>query len=140
MAYVGHSQGTTQMFTALSTNQDYFKDKVPLFVALGPVSKISHTQAAVFQWAAEFYNELADTCSLLGIHSILDANWFTSTVSQLFCSNIPRFCELIELLFASHNPTLDDADRFGVYMGHEPNGASIKAILHYAQNLKEDRF
>ena len=25
-------------------------------------------------------------------------------------------------------------------MGHEPNGASIKAILHYAQNLKEDRF
>ena len=25
-------------------------------------------------------------------------------------------------------------------MGHEPNGASVKAILHYAQNLREDRF
>ena len=25
-------------------------------------------------------------------------------------------------------------------MGHEPNGASVKAILHYAQNQKEDRF
>ena len=101
MAYVGHSQGTTQMFTALSTNQDYFKDKVPLFVALGPAAKISHTQADFFQWTADFYEELAETCTLLGIHSILGANWFTSTVSQLFCSNIPRFCELIEELFAT---------------------------------------
>ena len=25
-------------------------------------------------------------------------------------------------------------------MGHEPNGTSVKSILHYAQNLKEDRF
>lgn len=38
VAYIGHSQGTTQMFSGLSENEDYFKDKVPLFVALGPVS------------------------------------------------------------------------------------------------------
>lgn len=25
-------------------------------------------------------------------------------------------------------------------MNHEPNGTGIKAVLHYAQNLKEDRF
>ena len=25
-------------------------------------------------------------------------------------------------------------------MGHEPNGTSVKSILHYAQNLREDRF
>ena len=36
------------MFTALSTNQEYFKDKVPLFVALGPVTKISHTTTEIF--------------------------------------------------------------------------------------------
>ena len=140
VAYIGHSQGTTQMFTALSTNQAYFKDKVPLFVALGPVTKISHTEAEVFQWGENFYSELADTCSLLDIHSIMDANWFTSTVSQFFCSHIPLFCELIEKLFATHQPKLDDTDRFAVYMGHYPNGASMKAIFHYTQNLREDRF
>ena len=43
VAYVGHSQGTTQMFSGLSENEAYFKDKIPLFVALGPVSKISNT-------------------------------------------------------------------------------------------------
>ena len=132
VAYIGHSQGTTQMFSALSENQSYFKDKVPLFVALGPVSKISHTQAAVLKWTSMFYTELADTADLLGIHELLGANWFTSGISALFCTNIPTFCELISELFVTHNPDLDDSTRFAVYMGHEPNGTSVKAILHYA--------
>lgn len=141
VAYIGHSQGTTQMFSALSEDTaGYFNDKVPIFVALGPVSKISHTQAGIFQFAADFYDLLADTCDLLGIHELLGANWFTSGVSQLFCTNIPVFCELIAELFVNKHPELDDNDRFAVYMGHEPNGTSVKSILHYAQNLREDRF
>jgi len=129
------------MFSALSEDTaGYFSDKVPLFVALGPVTKISNTQAGIFQFTSHFYTELADTCNLLGIHELLGANWFTSGVSQLFCTNIPAFCELIAELFVNKHPELDDNDRFAVYMGHEPNGASVKAILHYAQNLKEDRF
>ena len=59
---------------------------------------------------------------------------------SLFCGTIPKFCELIESFFASKETSLDDDDRFAVYMGHEPNGASVKALLHYAQNMKEDRF
>jgi len=128
------------MFSALSENSAYFEDKVPLFVALGPVTKISHTEDALFKWAGAFYDLLADTADLLGIHELLGANWFTSGVSSLFCKNIPEFCLLISELFITHQPDLDDADRFAVYMGHEPNGASVKAILHYAQNMKEDRF
>ena len=132
VAYVGHSQGTTQMFSALSENSAYFADKEPLFVALGPVTQISHTQAGIFKFAADFYDELADTCSLLGIHELLGANWFTTTVSSLFCSNIPILCELIAELFVNKHPELDDNTRFAVYMGHEPNGSSVKSILHYA--------
>ena len=120
------------MFSALSENSAYFEDKVPLFVALGPVSQISHTQAGIFRFAADFYDELADTCSVLGIHELLGANWFTSGVSSLFCTNIPAFCELIAELFVNKHPELDDNDRFAVYMGHEPNGTSVKSILHYA--------
>lgn len=71
------------MFTALATNQDYFKDKVPLFVALGPVTKISHTGSEIFQLLSHDYTGLADTCSVLGIHELLGANWFTSTIHSL---------------------------------------------------------
>ena len=140
VAYIGHSQGTTQMFSALSEDSSVFEGKVPLFVALGPVTKISHTEAAIFQWLSHFYDLFADTCEVLGIHEFLGQNWFTSGVSSLFCTNIPEFCLLLSELFITKNPDLDDPDRFAVYMGHEPNGSSVKSILHYTQDLKQDRF
>ena len=89
------------MFSALAENQTYFADKVPIFVALGPVTKISHTEDAIFKFAADFYDLLSDTCSVLGIHELLGANWFTSGVSTLFCSHIPELCELIAMLFVN---------------------------------------
>ena len=77
---------------------------------------------------------------MLGIHELFGANWLTDAAMNIVCTNIPQFCELIEKFFASKETDLDDNDRFAVYMGHEPNGASVKALLHYAQNMREDRF
>ena len=62
----------------------------------------------------------------------MGANWFTSGASTLFCGHIPEFCEVVERLFVNKHPELDDDDRFAVYMGHSPNGSSVKAMLHYA--------
>ena len=46
IAYVGHSQGTTQKYVALSELGDsYFNDKTSIFVALGPVTKIPNTES-----------------------------------------------------------------------------------------------
>ena len=140
VAYVGHSQGTTQMFAALAQDEESFKDKLSLFVALGPVSKIANTQAELLQFVVHFYDEISSTANLLGIHNIAGNNWITSGLMDLFCTHIAVFCELIESFFASGKTSLDDDDRFKVYMGHEPNGASVKDLLHYAQNMKEDRF
>ena len=42
LAYIGHSQGTTQMFYALSKYGDTMREKLSLFVALAPVTKITN--------------------------------------------------------------------------------------------------
>ena len=41
VTYVGHSQGTTQMFYALAHDQQKIMDKVNLFAALAPVTRIT---------------------------------------------------------------------------------------------------
>jgi len=40
LTYVGHSEGTTQMFIGTSLMPDYFKQKVNLYVALAPVTNL----------------------------------------------------------------------------------------------------
>jgi pimeloyl-ACP methyl ester carboxylesterase len=40
LTYVGHSQGTSQMFYALAMNEDEMKDKINLFVACSPVMRL----------------------------------------------------------------------------------------------------
>jgi hypothetical protein len=56
LAYIGHSQGTTQMYYGLATNQDYFANKVSVSVMLGPVTNIAHNSAKVFHFAGLFYD------------------------------------------------------------------------------------
>ena len=41
VAYLGHSQGATQMLYGLATNEAYFADKISIFLALGPVTKMN---------------------------------------------------------------------------------------------------
>jgi len=48
LSYVGHSEGTTQMFIGASLNQEYFKSKVNLFVALAPITRIGHVKSSLF--------------------------------------------------------------------------------------------
>ena len=37
---MGHSQGTTQMFSALSENSEWFRERINLFVMLAPVTRV----------------------------------------------------------------------------------------------------
>ena len=132
--------GTTQMFYALATDEASFKDKMSLYVALGPVTKITNTQSELLQFFSKFYDALSTTTSLLNIHALFQNNWVTAGAMDLLCTHIDTLCKLVESFFVTNKTSLDDDARFKVYMGHEPNGASVKSMLHYAQNLREDRF
>lgn len=113
-AYVGHSQGTTQMFYALSEPgiARTMNEKVSVFVAVGPVTKVSHATSTVINMAADLYVPIDHFASLFGVHELLGQNWFTSSACKLFCNAIPSFCAALTRLFISSNPKADDLDRF----------------------------
>lgn len=128
------------MFYGLAEAESYFVNKVSVFVALAPVTKIPNTRAAVIQYAVDFYNELDDAFDLFGIDHLLGMNWLTNTTTKLFCNSMIEFCLLLEGLMATNDPDLDDADRYQVWLDHSPNGMSVRSLMIYAQNIKEDRF
>ena len=80
------------MFVGLADMEDYYRDKISLFVALAPVTMIPNTEASIFTDAAFFYDELDDATNLFGIHSFLNNTWLTSTVFKDFCNLVAWFC------------------------------------------------
>ena len=55
VAYIGHSQGTTQLFANLPINQEYYKDRISVFIALGPIARLSSTKSPAFNALSYFY-------------------------------------------------------------------------------------
>ncbi|CDW78774.1 ab-hydrolase associated lipase region family protein [Stylonychia lemnae] len=142
LAYMGHSQGTSQMYYALAENENYFADKVSVFIALGPVIRLDHAPSKVFQFVSSNENRklLIDTCNNLGINSIFEANWLTTDSMRLICGAIPQICEYALEFATDKDPSLDDVSRLQVFFGHYPSGSSVRQIDHYAQIVEAKEF
>ncbi len=140
VAYVGHSQGTTQMFYGLAKNEDYFADKVSVFLAFGPVLRLTHCQSELLFFIANHDALILDTLELFGIYDMFPANWFDTTFMKLACGIIPELCEFGVYLLCDEDVSLDDATRLNVYMDHFPSGSSLKSLDHYAQIIQAEEF
>jgi len=49
VSYVGHSQGTSQMFCGIAENYDFFKERMNLFVALAPVVRVDRCSSGLIR-------------------------------------------------------------------------------------------
>ena len=49
VTYIGHSQGTMQMFAALIENSEFFKSRINLCIMLAPVTRVKKLAASVLQ-------------------------------------------------------------------------------------------
>lgn len=111
------------MFHALSNVPDYWEDKMSLFVALAPVSQISHTTNPMFKYLSYAVNEVVDAADLLRIYEVLGPD--AALATKALCSIAVKFCKLAEDFLITHDSSYDNTDRFQVYMGHFPAGASV---------------
>lgn len=71
--------------------------------------------------------------NIFHIYEIL-GSWADAT-STVFCSVLPSLCKFLEGFVITHDPKYDNTDRFQVYMGHYPCGASVQSMDHYAQMI-----
>jgi pimeloyl-ACP methyl ester carboxylesterase len=55
VAWIGHSQGTTQMFYAIANNEAFWKERLSIFVALAPVTKLDNCGTQLLTWLAPIW-------------------------------------------------------------------------------------
>jgi hypothetical protein len=92
--WIGHSQGSTQMFYALSKNADFWKDKLDLFVALAPATRMKHCSSQLLSYGSKAIDLITDATRIAGLYSLLEPG-ISSDMSRLFCGFIPKFCDLL---------------------------------------------
>lgn len=141
LTYVGHSEGTTQMFIGLSMMPEYYAERMNLFVALAPVASLNHTMSSLFKIMAAHLPEVEyELINVLGMYNMFAPNWYTQWETAEFCSNFGSICSSFLTLIADLDTSVDNMNRTMSYLTHFPSGAGYRNLVHYAQLINSDKF
>lgn len=138
VSYIGHSQGTAQLFAGLSEKPQYFSSKLNGFVALGPVASLNNLKSSFLKAMAEF--RLDSLFSLLGINEILPSPDSVHKFTTLICEKILSLCDGLLEMIADSNANDDNKNRFLVFVSHFPSGASLQTLKHFAKIIRMKKF
>lgn len=88
VAFIGHSQGTSQMYAGLSTQNDWFRERVSIYISLGSVSRLDHTTSGLIKFLIS--TDIAiPAIKALGIHEMFPSNFLTKPVFIALCGTVP---------------------------------------------------
>jgi pimeloyl-ACP methyl ester carboxylesterase len=138
ISYIGHSQGTAQLFSALTYNTEYFTSRLNSFVALGPVTSMENVGSGLVKIVAE--SRVDKILEFLNINELLNNPEAVTKLQVTLCKYVDILCSGILNLIADLNPKYDDMDRFIVFISHFPSGSSLKSVQHFSQSIRKKNF
>lgn len=141
IAWIGHSEGTIQMFAAASEvnpTEDQVKalDKVKIFVALAPVAYVGNLASKVLVALAE--TPLLQNLYDKGVYEILPYGPLDVFASQ-FCQKEDLGCDIFLMAICGPSRHLNQS-RIQVYVSQTPAGSSTRNLQHWQQGILLDTF
>ena len=113
---------------------DFYKEKMNVCVLLAPPASMKNNSVALLNLMALSINRAIITSMVETVHlySLLPYNYLNTGVASLFCNLFDgTICTLLMQAFADGDPTIDNTDRYDVYMSNLPAGAGYRNIVHY---------
>lgn len=138
--YIGHSQGTVQMFAHLANPNGKHKaitSNLRKFAALGPPVYMANVGSKFFVTLATFpyLPEILTTLFPLGV---MHPNWLSSETGRLLCKYMPWACADGIQIIADVDASVDNLDRLSVVVQHYPAGTAINNIWHWGQEIQQN--
>jgi lysosomal acid lipase/cholesteryl ester hydrolase len=139
ISYIGHSQGTGQLFAAMSLDNSYFAARLNCFMAFGPVSYMGNVTSIFLTSLAKL--RLDNLLITFGIfNEFLSDPQAAYKFQAWVCTHVQILCTSILDVFSDVSSNDDDLVRFLVFISHFPSGTSLKSIHHFAQNIRNGGF
>lgn len=140
LTYIGHSQGTTQMFAALgSQTSDFINSKVNKFIALAPVVLPRKLSSHIISKLASD-TILAKALQTLGITELLPGGCSKSNpakwLASKFCTLATSFCQIF-LGLTDDNPWYNNGEITSIMSYYFPSGSSVRSLFHFQQLINQ---
>ena len=127
------------MFYAASKNQDQIAEKVNLFIALAPVTRLNGASKSL-KMAASQLPMIRDALLITNVHEIFDnqdRDKWTGFMNSITGKILKGFKNLISKAVSSGDYT--DPVRELAASCRFPNEASIKELFHYGQIIDQKK-
>lgn len=138
ISYIGHSQGTSQMFSALTYNTEFFSSRLDSFIALGPVTNLEHVASGFIKTISDYKIDLL--LMARSYDEMFSSPASLETFQGSLCNILTFFCKNILNMIADSDPTYIDMDRFIVWISHYPSGTSLQSIQHFSESIRSKTF
>jgi lysosomal acid lipase/cholesteryl ester hydrolase len=141
VSWVGHSEGTIQMFAAGTVTEKYplVKDalsKLDLFVALAPVAYVHNIKSKELVLLA--HSKLVERLMRQGIYEFLPYGPLNQ-IAPTICRLAPEVCHVILRTICGPTQNLNDS-RLQVYVSNTPAGTSTVNMDHWLQGVQREKF
>lgn len=138
LTYIGHSQGTTQLFVGFSEMPEYFNNNLNGFIGLGPITKLNNIKSTFLKAVADY--GLDNLFNLFEINEVFPSPSSVNKIGSIICENFYILCSGLLQMLSDNNINNDDRERFLVFVSHFPSGASLKTLNHFSLIYKQKEF
>lgn len=129
LIYIGHSQGTTAMFSALCQRNIYYNKRVSLVIMMAPVARVSKV-SSICKLAMKL--KIDKIAEKIGVYEVLSDNEDLNRFNSWIMPNFPLISSLISSIISDINSHQNNnTERLPVYFSHVPCGTSLKSFIHY---------
>jgi pimeloyl-ACP methyl ester carboxylesterase len=129
LSYVGHSQGTLQMFAHLAADPS-FMNYLNVFIALAPVGTVRHLEIFMMKLVEKV--PILKALEDVGVYQFLP-NYQENDMFYQVCSWFGPVCNYFTGFFADKEVDNDNKAQFPTILAHEPGGTSILNMQHWQQ-------
>ncbi|XP_066999666.2 lipase 3 [Anabrus simplex] len=140
--YAGHSMGTT-MFYVMTSEKPEYNDKIRAMFSLAPIAFMNHMASPFFQIFSKGEAFMEVILKLLGIREFMPSNDLMDLGGKILCQDgaiTQAVCSNVLFLIAGYDTKELNETMLPSILAHTPAGASVKQLLHYAQEINSGHF
>ena len=101
---------------------------------------MEHIEVESAQRLSKYWREIQLAAKKFHAYNILGEKWWENEATLLLCAEFEGLCEGILESLADSDPSVDNMDRFNVFLASFPVGTSYQDMTFFAQDVVSEGF